>query len=157
MSKQGHLIVLFITNVHDRYIVGVDVNAFVSNDQLFKHVPIRVLMSQHVQRGVRDIKFVLPLCQEQIVSLRVFGVDSDDEEPKLLLIFVSENVKVVLFLIIFDFFNGTDFEQLIQVDLLISMSVKVYGVFWRGHNDSKVGVIRLEELWLPRQRSLEYS
>lgn len=103
---------LYAGNVHDGYIVSVDVDALVSNNQLLEPLAVLVLMSEHVESGVPNIKFVLPLGQEN-VFLGVLSIYSDDEESKLLLKFVSKDVEVVLFLIILNFFDGSDAEELV--------------------------------------------
>jgi hypothetical protein len=79
-----NIALLVPSNVYDDHIVCVDVNGFVTDDQLFH---LSVYISEHIDIRITYIQFVLILDVE-LRLVRVLLLNSEHEEPKLLLIFV---------------------------------------------------------------------
>ena len=65
VSEQGGLS-LVLGDVHHGHIVGVDVNGFVTDNQLFVLL-LLVSVSQHKDVRVSEIELVLPLGQERVL------------------------------------------------------------------------------------------
>ena len=65
MSEKGSL-TLILGDIHDSHVVSVDVNCFVTNNQLFVLL-LLVSMSQHEDVGVSEIELVFPLGEESML------------------------------------------------------------------------------------------
>ena len=147
MDVKRRSFVNWSNNILDDNIIGIDVDGLVANDQFFVFFAILGIVTHNEKITVSNIQLILPFGKELEIGW-ILVIHSNNEESKLFLEFVCQNVKIVLFLIVNDFLNGTNLEMLVKINLLIIDFVDVNGVLW-GSNDVAVLVgIRLEELRL---------
>lgn len=152
MSEKGSLS-LVLRDIHDSHVVSVDVNCFVTDNQLFVLL-LLVSMSQHEDVCVSKIELVFPLGEESMLRW-ILLVHSDNEETKLLFELVCEDVKHSVFMIVDNLFHAPDLVQLIQINFLLLLEVKVNTILRRGSNHNSLGIIHLEKLWLSQERVRE--
>ena len=149
MSEKSGLTFL-LRNVHHSYIVSIDVDCLVTNDELFVLL-LLISMSEHENVGVSEIKLVFPLCEESVL-LGTLLVHSDDKETKLLLELVGEDVKHSVLMIVDNLLHATDLVQLVQINFLFLDEIQIDTVLWGSCDHDCLGVVHLEELWLSQKR-----
>ena len=98
-------------DIHNSDVVSVDVNGFITNNQLFV-VLVTFSVTKHKDVGVSKIKFVLPFRQESVL-LWIFLVHSDDEESKFFFELVSQNVEDSILMIIDNLFHAPNLVEII--------------------------------------------
>jgi hypothetical protein len=83
MSKKCNLSVVLVGNVHDSYIISIDVDCLVSNNQFFIILGLSLIaVSHHVKGGIPNIKLIFPLSKEHgfTFSQRVFRIEPNNKE-----------------------------------------------------------------------------
>jgi len=78
-----------------------------------------------------------------MIFFRVLFVDSYDEQSKFTLIFVSNNVEYLIFIIINHLFNFLNFELFIYVHYRFLVDIETFGSIWK--NESFLWIIGLEK------------
>lgn len=86
-------------------------------------------MPNYIKLTISDVQLVLIFGQKLEVHRIVF-FHPHDEEAKSLFKFIREDVKYLVVFIVNNFFNETDSEQLIQINLLFGFEVEVDTIFW---------------------------
>ena len=145
MPEQGGL-TLILRNVHDSDIICVDVDCFVTDNQLFVLLFL-ISMPQHKNVSISKIKLVFPLGEESVLRWILF-IHSNNEETKLLFELVCEDVEDSILVIVDNLFHASNLVQLVQINFLFLGKIEVDTILWGGSNHDSLGIVHLEELWL---------
>jgi hypothetical protein len=104
MPEDGRLSLL--SDIEDVHVVSVDVDGLVTDDELLE---AKRLVTHHLDAAVADVQLVLVLRQEPML-VRILRIHLDQEEAKLLLVLVRQDVEDAVILIVDDFFDAADLE-----------------------------------------------
>jgi len=126
MSEDQQLLVVQ-RYVHADHVVDIHVNHFVADNQLFEAL---LVVAQHKNVGVSNVKLILPLDQELFLSvvLRLVFVDFEDKETEFLLVLVGQNEIGLVLLLVDDFLDSGYIVLFVNIDLLLRLNVQVHAV-----------------------------
>jgi len=142
---------LFVADIYHFHVVGVDVDGLVTDYQLSE---ARLFIVQDEKVRISYLKLVLPLQQEG-VRLNSVLVEFDQENAQLLVKLIAKHVKVVVFGVEDDLFNGKHVELVIEINLHFLLEVVVNAICETGDHHRILFYVHTEELWLLGKRLFE--
>lgn len=111
MSEKGGSLVLVTSEVHYDKIVGVDINGFISDKQLFEAIFI-IFFSQNLHVDIADVQFVVP--HGKIRELwRIILIELDEVESDFAIFLVAQKVELFCVIIVNDVVDQTNTEKFI--------------------------------------------
>ena len=106
-------------DVHYQQGVGVQVNRFESNKQLFC---FHLFISLYTESCISNIQLIFDP-QKELEMLWIAFIKSDNENAKFLLEFVCQHVVHLIFIVINYIFNTLNMKHLSQWELLVSLQM----------------------------------
>lgn len=155
MSEQGGLLVFISRDILHYNIVCIDIDRLKPNNQLLKWISsLRIISSHDEYICIIYFQFMLPKCQESSI-LRLKSIKPNKEEAKFFILFVTQEIKAVVLMIIDYSSYLINFVLLVQVKKLASLPVIPVPISTWGHNEYVLIEIHVEVHWLLVQLRLE--
>ena len=111
MSEKGGSFVLVTSEVDYDKIIGIDINGFISDKQLFATIWI-VLLSQNLHVDIADVQFVVPHGEIRVLR-RIILIELDKVKSDFAILLITQKVELFGVSIVNDVVDQTNSEKFI--------------------------------------------
>lgn len=112
MSEKGGSFVLVTSEVNHDKIIGIDINGFISDKQLFVTLLLIVFLSQNLHVDIADIQFVVPHGKIRVLG-RIILIELDKVKADFSIFLVAQKVELFGVTIVNDVVDQTNPEKFV--------------------------------------------